>query len=139
MVRTEPKNPYDQGESAILELVDGPRDTRFMMTAKAVARDRQNRRSPTLITQKNVNKVTRYRGTGPFELMVQRFTKRWASNNPEEDGLEVPEISSSHELEAEKMAARETQASERYTKATKDSQILQPNEKTPTERPQDRS
>ncbi|KAF7549828.1 hypothetical protein G7046_g8217 [Stylonectria norvegica] len=73
VVRTEPKNLYDQGESAILEFVDGPKDSRFMMTAKAVARDRAGERDHTPVTLLNVKKVTAFRGAEPFEEMVQKF------------------------------------------------------------------
>jgi hypothetical protein len=76
-VRTEPiKKKDDQAEAAILEFVDGPKDSRFMMTAKTVARDRLLRRSPTSVTAINVKKVTQFRGVQPFEDMVQRFLKR---------------------------------------------------------------
>jgi large subunit ribosomal protein L17 len=73
VVRTEPKNTYDQGESAILEFVDGPRDSRFMITAKAVARDRLEGRDTTPVTAKNIQKVTQFRGKEDFEAMVRRF------------------------------------------------------------------
>ena len=72
-MRTEPKNTYDQGESAILELVDGPKDSRFMMTAKAVARDRLLGKESTPVTQQNVKKVTQFRGEEDLEAMIQRF------------------------------------------------------------------
>lgn len=73
MTRTEPKNTYDQGESAILELVDGPKDSRFMMTAKTVARDRMLGRQATPLTRQNIKKVTQFRGEEDLENMVQRF------------------------------------------------------------------
>lgn len=73
MVRTESKNPYDQGESAILELVDGIRDSRFMMTAKTVARDRLLGRESTPVTIQNIKKTTQFRGEKEFEDMVQEF------------------------------------------------------------------
>lgn len=73
VVRTEPKNEYDQGESAILELVDGPKDSRFMMTAKTVARDRTLGRDHTAVTKLNIKKVTQFRGEEDFEKMVQKF------------------------------------------------------------------
>ncbi|KAH6899962.1 ribosomal protein L17 [Thelonectria olida] len=73
VVRTESKNEYDQGESAILELVDGPKDTRFMMAAKTVARDRVLGQDHTPVTRINIKKVTQFRGEGPFEAMVQKF------------------------------------------------------------------
>ncbi|TDZ13248.1 54S ribosomal protein L8 [Colletotrichum spinosum] len=77
VLRTEPRNTYDQAPSAILELVDGPRDARFALTAKAVARDRANGHKSTEITRKNVEKVTRFRedGKAAFEKLVARFKK----------------------------------------------------------------
>ncbi|KAL6699888.1 putative ribosomal protein YmL8 [Trichoderma pleuroticola] len=73
VVRTEPKNTYDQGESAILEFVDGKKDSRFMMTAKTLARDRLLGRSSTPVTLQNVKKVTKFRDEKELEEMVQRF------------------------------------------------------------------
>ena len=73
VTRTEPKNAYDQGESAVLEFVDGPKDSRFMMTAKAIARDRVLGREPTPLTMKNARKVTQFRGEQDLEDMVRRF------------------------------------------------------------------
>ncbi|PHH80817.1 hypothetical protein CDD80_6907 [Ophiocordyceps camponoti-rufipedis] len=73
VLRTEPKKSWDQAESAILEFVDGARDSRFMMTAKAVARDRFLGRMSTPLTQKNVKKVTQFRPEAEFQRMVERF------------------------------------------------------------------
>lgn len=73
VVRTEPKNTYDQGESSILEFVDGPKDSRFMMTAKTIARDRLLGRESTPVTAQNIKKVTQFRGEKDLEDMVQRF------------------------------------------------------------------
>jgi large subunit ribosomal protein L17 len=75
VVRTEPRDSYDQAETSILELVDGPKDTRFMMTAKTVARDRLLGRETTPVTQVNIKKVTQFRGESAFEDMVQRFMR----------------------------------------------------------------
>ena len=74
VLRTEPKSKYDQAPSAILELVDGPRDLRFAMTAAAVARDRALGKRHTDLTVKNIAKVTRYRQDGreKFEEMVEK-------------------------------------------------------------------
>lgn len=74
ILRTEPKSQYDQGDSAILELVDGPRDLRFAVTAAAVARDRRLGRPSTELTRRNVAKVTRFRpeGASAFQDMVKR-------------------------------------------------------------------
>ncbi|KAF9882368.1 ribosomal protein L17 [Colletotrichum karsti] len=75
VLRTEPRSTYDQAPSAILELVDGPRDMRFAMTAKSVAHDRQKGHKSTDLTRKNMEKVTRYRkdGKDEFEHMVAKF------------------------------------------------------------------
>ncbi|RFU76679.1 ribosomal l17 [Trichoderma arundinaceum] len=73
VVRTESKNTYDQGESAILEFVDGKKDSRFMMTAKTLARDRLLGRPSTPVTLQNVKKVTKFRDEKELEDMVQRF------------------------------------------------------------------
>ncbi|KAL1903257.1 54S ribosomal protein L8, mitochondrial [Sporothrix stenoceras] len=76
VLRTEPKKD-DQAQSAILELVDGPYDMRFALTAAAVARDRTLGRESSELTQRNRNKVVRYRKDGEhdFELMVKRTQK----------------------------------------------------------------
>ncbi|KAH0426167.1 50s ribosomal protein l17 [Colletotrichum camelliae] len=73
VLRTEPRNRYDQAPSAILELLDGPHDIRFGMTAKAVARDRKNGTESTELTLLNKAKVTRYRKDGDkaFEELTQ--------------------------------------------------------------------
>ncbi|KAI9817656.1 MAG: hypothetical protein M1826_001502 [Phylliscum demangeonii] len=91
VLRIEPlKN--DQAPCAILELVDGPRDMRFAMTARAVARQRVldekreqeggQARGLNEITLKNVKKVTRYRHEGDraLEKLVVRFEKMGVGN-----------------------------------------------------------
>ncbi|KAK4645437.1 54S ribosomal protein L8, mitochondrial [Podospora bellae-mahoneyi] len=74
VLRTMPKNKFDQGDSAILELVDGPKDMRFAITAAAVARDRKLGTGHTDITIKNIQKVTQFRpeGRDQFEEMVEK-------------------------------------------------------------------
>lgn len=73
VLRTEPKKAFDQAPSAILELVDGPMDMRFAMTAAAVARDRELGRAHSELTRRNVAKVTRFRkgGREEFDRMVE--------------------------------------------------------------------
>ncbi|OLN82227.1 54S ribosomal protein L8, mitochondrial [Colletotrichum chlorophyti] len=90
VLRTEPRNSYDQAPSAILEFVDGPRDTRFMMTAKAVAQDRILGRKHTDLTQKNLDKVTRYRqdGKNAFEKMAANFKNMTVSQQKRSKALE---------------------------------------------------
>ncbi|KAL4954799.1 50S ribosomal protein L17 [Aspergillus filifer] len=68
VLRVEPKKD-DAAPSAILELVDGPKDMRFAITARAVAR----RRSQGIDTLNetallNVRKVTQFRKNGVEEL-----------------------------------------------------------------------
>lgn len=59
---------YDQAPSAILELVDGPKDMRFLMTAKTLVRERTTDEGIRELTAKNVGKVTRYRPDGFEDL-----------------------------------------------------------------------
>jgi large subunit ribosomal protein L17 len=70
VLRIEPLKP-DQAPSAILELVDGPRDIRFAMTARTVAR---NKGYMNEMTKRNVEKVTKYRPDGmtALEDMVKK-------------------------------------------------------------------
>ncbi|KAJ5587870.1 54S ribosomal protein L8 [Penicillium hispanicum] len=57
--------PHDQAPSAILELVDGPKDVRFAMTARTVARQREKGQDElNQLTALNVRKVTRFRKNG---------------------------------------------------------------------------
>ncbi|KAH8893164.1 ribosomal protein L17 [Thozetella sp. PMI_491] len=76
VLRTEPKDTYSQAPSAILELVDGPKDMRFAMTAATVARDRALGKPHTRLTNKNITKTTRYRAQGKEELesLVEKIT-----------------------------------------------------------------
>ncbi|KAJ4294610.1 54S ribosomal protein L8, mitochondrial [Kalmusia sp. IMI 367209] len=62
VLRIEPVKE-DQAESAILELVDGPKDMRFAMTAKTLSHIPKNMRMNEL-TAKNVKKVTQFRADG---------------------------------------------------------------------------
>ena len=73
VLRIEPLKE-DQAESAILELVDGPRDMRFAMTAKTLARLPPTKLLNDL-TAKNVKRVTQFREGGMSELqeMVQEM------------------------------------------------------------------
>ena len=90
VLRIEPLNKHhDQAPSAILELVDGPRDMRFAMTAKSLLRERAAATTATTdgtaatereaavdmgirdITAKNVLKVTRYRAGGETDLQKE--------------------------------------------------------------------
>lgn len=114
VVRTEPKNIYDQGESAILEFVDGPKDSRFMMTAKTVARDRALGRPTTAVTGLNIKKVTQFRGKEEFESMVQKFMQMESTvqGKPNATEAELDE-EYDYEVEGEDMAQRESKAAKK--------------------------
>jgi large subunit ribosomal protein L17 len=74
VLRIEPLKS-DQAPSAILELVDGPKDMRFAMTARTVARLKGEGRPVNEMTERNIEKVTRYRQNGQQELtkMVKKM------------------------------------------------------------------
>ena len=67
----------DQAPSAILELVDGPKDMRFAMTARTIARMRGEGEELNAMTEKNIAKVTKFRKDGEtaLENMVERMRK----------------------------------------------------------------
>lgn len=67
ILRTEPKKK-DQAESAILHLIDGPKDMRFSMTAKALVRQREEGLAMHELTALNIRKVTRFRKDGEQAL-----------------------------------------------------------------------
>src|SRR3954470_15429040 len=75
ILRIEPIKE-DQAESAILELVDGPKDIRFAMTAKTLSRLPPNQKMNEL-TAKNIQKVTQFRKDGMNSLrdMVDKMRK----------------------------------------------------------------
>ncbi|KAL2221357.1 50S ribosomal protein L17 [Thermoascus aurantiacus ATCC 26904] len=78
VLRVEPKKD-DQAPSAILELVDGPKDMRFALTAKTIARQRaQGFETLNEITALNVKKVTQFRKNGIEELEreIKKFELR---------------------------------------------------------------
>jgi len=88
VLRVEPKED-DQAPSAILELVDGPKDMRFMMTARTLARLKKEDKEINEITQKNIEKVTRFRKDGNvvLENVVERMSKMGIMNN-DRDAME---------------------------------------------------
>lgn len=63
VLRIEPLKE-DQAPSAILELIDGPKDMRFAMTARTLANVREKGLEVNDITRGNIEKVTRYRKDG---------------------------------------------------------------------------
>lgn len=68
VLRIEPLKE-DQAPSAILELVDGPRDIRFAMTAKTLVRERATEDGIVRpLTAKNIKKVTQFRPGGEEDL-----------------------------------------------------------------------
>ncbi|KAK7220581.1 hypothetical protein V2G26_008584 [Clonostachys chloroleuca] len=109
VVRTEPRSSYDQAETSILEFVDGPKDTRFMMTAKTVARDRLLGRDSTPVTRTNIKKVTQFRGNDAFEDMVRRFM---VMNTQEPDSTPASkQESESLNAESDEIAEKESHKS----------------------------
>ncbi|KAG8632064.1 hypothetical protein KVT40_001204 [Elsinoe batatas] len=93
VLRLEPQRE-DQSPSAILELVDSPRDTRFALTARTLATQRRLSPSstPNELTQGNMLKVTRFRDNGSEELeeMVKKFEwldgkREWAEAERERE------------------------------------------------------
>ncbi|KFY70063.1 hypothetical protein V501_08955 [Pseudogymnoascus sp. VKM F-4519 (FW-2642)] len=67
VLRIEPLKG-DQAPSAILELVDGPKDMRFAMTARTLARVQEAGQEVNDMTAKNIMKVTRYRPDADADL-----------------------------------------------------------------------
>ena len=77
VLRIEPLKE-DQAPSAILELVDGPKDMRMAMTGKSIAHFRNKQGEDSKLndmTAWNVRKVTRFRPEGDKDLdeMVEKF------------------------------------------------------------------
>jgi hypothetical protein len=71
LLLSEPLKP-DAAPSAILSLVDGPKDMRFTLTAKTLLRERKaGLASMPEITAVNVRKVTRFRKNGEEELEAE--------------------------------------------------------------------
>lgn len=85
LLRQEPIRD-DQAPSAILSLVDGPRDMRFSMTAKAIVRQRKDNLPMHELTAVNVRKVTRFRDGGEeaLEEEVKRLETQLEAQSLEE-------------------------------------------------------
>ncbi|KAJ4378443.1 54S ribosomal protein L8, mitochondrial [Didymella sp. IMI 355093] len=83
VLRIEPMKE-DQAESAILELVDGPKDMRFAMTAKTLARLPPNKKFNDT-TAKNVKRVTQFREDGMSQLQEMVQTMRIEQDNGIDD------------------------------------------------------
>ncbi|KAF2490950.1 ribosomal protein L17 [Lophium mytilinum] len=89
VLRIEPLKE-DQAASAILELVDGPKDMRFAMTARTLANVRRNKHTINEITQTNIDKVTRYRKNGEEEL--EELTEKMEELLHEEESEGPPKV-----------------------------------------------
>ena len=76
VLRTEPKDAYSQAESAVLELVDSPKDMRFHMTAATIAHDRELGRRHKDVTALNIKKLTAFRpdGNAALESLVDKIS-----------------------------------------------------------------
>ncbi|KAI6790969.1 hypothetical protein KC363_g8654 [Hortaea werneckii] len=76
VLRIEPVKE-DQAPSAILELVDGPKDMRFAITAKTIAAAREKGHQINDMTAANIAKVTKFRKNADTELedMVEKFER----------------------------------------------------------------
>ncbi|KAJ6264302.1 54S ribosomal protein L8 [Drechslerella dactyloides] len=88
VLHIEPYN-NDAAPSAILELVDGSKDMRFAMTAKAVARNIYERTELHPMTLQNVEKVTRFRTDGKeeFRKVVNYFVDALEKKHGRTEGL----------------------------------------------------
>lgn len=82
MLRIEPIKE-DQAASAILELVDGPRDMRFAMTARTIAKANADGKAINDMTAANIHKVTRFRPDAEKDLeeMVSKFSEMDAAGD----------------------------------------------------------
>ncbi|KAK5459472.1 54S ribosomal protein L8, mitochondrial [Exophiala xenobiotica] len=85
LLRQEPIRD-DHAPSAILSLVDGPRDMRFSMTAKALVRQRKENLPMHELTAVNIRKVTRFRDGGEeaLEEEVKRLESAMEAQDLEE-------------------------------------------------------
>ncbi|OAX83867.1 ribosomal protein L17 [Emergomyces africanus] len=91
VLRIEPTKP-DQAPSAILELVDGPKDMRFAMTARTLARKRaEGDETMNELTALNVLKVTKFRPDGEraLEKEVERIQREQEKKKKKESAGEV--------------------------------------------------
>ncbi|KFY06791.1 hypothetical protein V492_07746 [Pseudogymnoascus sp. VKM F-4246] len=89
VLRIEPLKD-DQAPSAILELVDGPKDMRFAMTARTLARVQEAGQEVNDMTAKNIMKVTRYRkdADGDLQRMVADLRDLEIEDPKREKGVE---------------------------------------------------
>jgi hypothetical protein len=80
----------DQAPSAILELVDGPKDMRFAMTARTIATTRKVGRPLSEMTERNIEKVTRYRKNGERELQDMVKMMNGVAIGGRDDAVTIP-------------------------------------------------
>lgn len=104
------RKPADQAPSAILELVDGPKDMRFAMTARAVSRQREMDWDMNDITERNIRKVTQFR-KGGIEALEEAVGKLNLSNSKvleDVEGVEsgLKELSNPEEEKAAELAGK---------------------------------
>lgn len=84
----------DNAPSAILCLVDGPRDVRFDMTVRAIAREQALEMPMREMTAANVRKVTRFRPEGVD--ILEQAVKDFASHR-NAGTLDMPASASKHD------------------------------------------
>ncbi|KAF2018127.1 50S ribosomal protein L17 [Aaosphaeria arxii CBS 175.79] len=87
VLRIEPIKE-DQAESAILELVDGPRDMRFAMTAQTLAH-KPEEQPLNEMTAKNVEKVTKFRKNGMEDL--REMVEQLRIHNQNKPDIKLPD------------------------------------------------
>ncbi|KAJ5113049.1 54S ribosomal protein L8 [Penicillium angulare] len=92
------RKPHDQAPSAILELVDGPKDMRFAMTARTLAHQRERGiQHLNQLTALNVRKVTRFRKDG-IEVLENAISKlKISKSGPKKAEPEVKKVEASKE------------------------------------------
>lgn len=103
------RKPADQAPSAILELVDGPKDMRFAMTARALSRQREMDWEMNEITERNIRKVTQFRkgGMSALEAAVGKLSlgkSKVLEDGKVEDGLK--QLSNPEEEKAAELAGK---------------------------------
>lgn len=92
------RKPHDQAPSAILELVDGPKDMRFAMTARTLAHQRERGiQHLNQLTALNVRKVTRFRKDG-IEVLENAISKlKISKSGPKKAEPEAKKVEASKE------------------------------------------
>ena len=102
ILRIEPLKT-DQAASAILELVDGPKDMRFAMTARTLAKLKKDGNEINEMTRMNIKKVTRFRKGGHRQLneMVARMRGLEVGERDKEALQEVERNGQEEEVETQ--------------------------------------